>query len=120
MNDRPRILVAINDLIFATKIRSTAADLGMDVILVPQAAGLAAHVQDPNARLLLVDLDTAGADVIEAIRSLKATEGCPRVLAFVSHVHADLAEAARYAGADEVLPRSRFSAELPQLLSGPT
>jgi hypothetical protein len=39
------------------------------------------------------------------------------VVAYVSHVNQDLADAARLAGADEVLPRSRFVQVLPDLLS---
>jgi hypothetical protein len=37
-------------------------------------------------------------------------------LGFVSHVRTDLIQAAQQAGADEVLPRSAFTAQLPEIL----
>jgi hypothetical protein len=40
----------------------------------------------------------------------------PVVIAFGSHVATARLQTARDAGCDEVLPRSRFSAELPELL----
>jgi hypothetical protein len=60
-------------------------------------------------------LNSAGPPAFEAIRAAKAHPGV-RVLAFVSHVDTDLADLAVKAGADEVLPRSRFAAQLPALL----
>jgi hypothetical protein len=37
-------------------------------------------------------------------------------LGFFSHVHRDLKAAAAEAGCDEVLPRSTFTAQLPEIL----
>jgi hypothetical protein len=52
---------------------------------------------------------------IGAIKGDPATSGS-RILAFASHVHVDLIESARRAGADEVLPRSAFASHLPEIL----
>ena len=41
-----------------------------------------------------------------------------RTIGFASHVHVDLINAARKAGADEVLPRSAFAGRLADILSG--
>jgi hypothetical protein len=48
--------------------------------------------------------------------SVLPAETRPKVIAFGAHVQTGLLEAARAAGCDEVLPRSRFSAQLPELL----
>jgi DNA-binding NarL/FixJ family response regulator len=110
------IVICIKDLIFETKVRSTAQALGLSVTSVPAASMLAAELARSPARLVIVDLNTAGPDAVDAIRQAKAASSPPRILAFVSHVNADLAAAASAAGADDVMPRSRFHAELPRLL----
>jgi hypothetical protein len=40
-----------------------------------------------------------------------------RVIAFLSHVQTGLAEQAKTAGFDEVMPRSKFSMNLPEILA---
>jgi len=62
---------------------------------------------------LIVDLNTAGVDAVAAGNALTPR---PYVVTFVSHVDQDLAKQAADAGADQVMPRSRFTAELPQIL----
>jgi DNA-binding NarL/FixJ family response regulator len=57
-----------------------------------------------------------GLDGPEAVRRVKALRPELRVLGFLSHVQLELAEHAKAAGADEVMPRSRFSAHLPEIL----
>ena len=109
------VIVLIDDLIFETKIRSTAASLGVGAAMVKSATDLSAALDAKAAALVIVDLNT-GSDAIEAIRTSAGHACQPHVLAFVSHVDEDLATRAREAGADEVMPRSRFSAELPRLL----
>ena len=110
------VIVLIDDLIFETKIRSTAASLGVAAAVVKSATDLSAALDAEAAALVIVDLNTGGRDVLEAIRTSVGHASQPHVLAFVSHVDEDLATRAREAGAHEVMPRSRFSAELPRLL----
>jgi CheY-like chemotaxis protein len=62
--------------------------------------------------LAIVDLD-ARLDVLAAIRLLRARGP---VVAFGPHLDADKLKAARAAGAQRVLARSKFVAELPQLI----
>ena len=109
------VIVLIDDLIFETKIRSTAASLGVAAAVVKSVTDLSAALNAEAAALVIVDLNTGG-DAIEAIRTSARHATQPRVLAFVSHVDQDLATSAREAGADEVMPRSRFNIELPRLL----
>ena len=78
---------------------------------------------DQTPALVVVDMEWADGSPSEAIRTARSQEPSPVVLAYLPHVRTDLAEAAKHAGADLTLPRSKFSATLPELLerytSGP-
>ena len=111
-----RIALVINDLIFETKIRSTAQAFGVEVITARDRDGLVKALDEPGVTLVIIDLNSASAVAASAIEAGKAHPLMPRVVAYVSHVDTDLAEQARAAGADDVLPRSRFAAELPAML----
>lgn len=110
-----RAVAWITDLIFETKIRSTAQSLGAALTTVRSIASLTAELDRSPPTLVIVDLNAAG-DPIEAVTLAKAHASHPRVVAYVSHVDVDLARRAQSAGADEVMPRSRFTNELPKIL----
>ena len=109
----------VTDLIFATKIASTAKSMGIGVHLVRDLPSMLSAVQSASAPpLVIIDLDASGDDPLEVLRQCGELRPSPRTLAFVSHVRADLIRAAREAGAREVLARSAFSSQLPELLEG--
>jgi hypothetical protein len=108
----PPILVLVRDLIFATKISSTAKAVGSTVKMVRDPAALG----NEAGRLLLVDLNLAGA--IEAAGIWRTGPAGGEVVGFVSHVDADTAARARAAGIGQVMARSRFVEVLPELLRG--
>ena len=102
------ILLLCRDLMFVSKVTATARALGVPIQVVRDPAQL-----PQQGRRLLVDLNQAGA--IEAAAAWKgATAG--QVIGFVSHVDTDTIERARAAGLDQVLPRSRFTATLEQIV----
>jgi len=116
------IVYCCNDLIFATKIRSTAETLGIVTRPVRNSAMLDARLHrvddgKPHAPVsaVMVDLD-CGEDGIALITQTKTHDAAIPVIAFGSHVAAELLQAARRAGADKVLPRSAFTTQLPALL----
>jgi DNA-binding NarL/FixJ family response regulator len=109
----------VTDLIFATKIASTAKSMGVDVQVVrdlPSTIGAVQAAASPP--LVIIDLDASGDDPLEVLRQCGALSPSPRTLAYVSHVRADLIRAARESGAGEVLARSAFTARLPEILEG--
>jgi hypothetical protein len=110
MSDVP-ILGLVRDLIFSTKITTTARAAGIEVKVVRDPVKLAAEA----GRVLLVDLNLAGA--IEAAGEWRKAAG-RSVIGFVSHVDAETAAQARVAGIDRVMARSRFVELLPELLAG--
>ena len=67
---------------------------------------------------MLIDLHNPGLDLPGLLRDLAdASASMPRVVAYGSHVEAATLHAARTAGCDLVLPRSRFVEELPVALA---
>jgi len=110
-------IAIVSDLIFSTKISSTASSLGVNVRTVRRPETLEEVLKEPPA-LAIVDLEAESLDALEAIRSMHAVRPRPRIVAFAAHVEKDLIQAAREAGADEVLARSAFVHRLPALLSG--
>jgi len=114
------ILYCCQDLIFSTKIRSTAESLGVATEPIDGPASLANQIPDNGERpgtaaALMVDLelgDTATALIEQARRQLPEAT----VIAFGSHVAKDVLKAAKAHGAHHVLPRSAFTQQLPDLL----
>lgn len=114
-----RVLAAVPDLFFASKIRGTAQALNVTVEFSRTAVALfdAAKLEVPS--LIILDLE-ADSDPLALAARLKEDEqlrGVPLV-GFLSHVRADLQQQARAAGVDHVLPRSAFTSRLPDILLG--
>ena len=105
----PSVLVLVRDLMFASKIRVTAESVATPVRMLRDPAQL----NDAAGRRVIVDLNQAGA--LDAAVAWKARTG-GEVVGFVSHVDTGTIRAAREAGVDQVLPRSRFVEILPDLL----
>ncbi len=113
------VLAAVDDFLFRSKIRAVAKHVGVDVQFAQTAEEILEQARTLKPRLVIVDLNSAKADPVETIRALKAhadTAGA-RTIGFASHVHVDLIDAARKAGADQVLPRSAFAAHLADILA---
>jgi hypothetical protein len=104
------VLVLVRDLIFASRISATARALGVEVKLLRDGSQLAGEA----GRRVIVDLNQPGA--LEAAVAWKQQRGGGHVIGFVSHVDAEAIRRARDAGVDEIVPRSRFVAELESLL----
>ncbi len=112
----PPVLVVVTDLIFSSRISAEARALGQTIVMCRKPDLLAAALQEGVASLLLLDLNCDGLDCIGVIRSVRAAANPPRIVAFFSHVQEELGARALQAGADRVIPRSRFVKELPELL----
>jgi CheY-like chemotaxis protein len=114
----PAGLLLSDDLMFASRITGTARSLGhhLQVVRTPQQVQDLAASQKPTC--VLLDLAVAGADGPALIGRLKNTLGyVPFLVAYGSHVDVATLQAARQAGCDVVLPRSKFVEELRQSLA---
>jgi two-component system chemotaxis sensor kinase CheA len=114
------ILAAVEDLLFSSKIRTVSKQVGAEVVFARSPQEILDKARSGGAQLTLVlfDLNSAKTDPLNTIAAIKADPDLSRVpvLGFASHVHVDLIRAARQAGADDVLPRSAFAANLPDIL----
>ena len=114
------IAYAAADLIWATRIKSTAEAMGLSCRPVRSLAMLRDRLSDSEVRSLIVDLTAPdlALDLIGEVRERqRAGEAGPiRVVAFGPHVEKELFQRARDAGADEVIPRGAFDRSLPDIL----
>ena len=114
------VLVAVDDLFFAAKIRATAEHLGVEVLFPRSLDALGAAAREGAPALVIVDLHLQRYDPFAVARRLKADEALREtpLVGFFSHVQVELQRLAGEAGFDRVLPRSAFTKRLPEILQG--
>jgi len=114
------VLALVDDLMFRSKIKSTATQLGVRVAFVSSRDAALAAVQSEEPALVVLDLNNPRTDPLGTIAALKRDKALApiRVVGFVSHVDVATIDAAKAAGIDEVLARSAFTMRLPDLLAG--
>lgn len=112
------ILYLAGDLVWATRIKRTAEDLGLAARPVRDVRMLSDRLSEGEVRALLLDL-TQGEQAMAMLEHLSSCRPRPavRVVAFGPHVERDLLERARAGGADEVLPRGAFDRNLAAILA---
>jgi DNA-binding NarL/FixJ family response regulator len=111
----PRIVAYMDDLFFQMKLAETAKHLGLEVKVASTAESLL-QLLEPLPELVIVDLN-ARSQPLAAVQQLRNVQPHLRVIGFLSHVQTDLAQQAQAAGLDEVMPRSKFSINLPDILA---
>lgn len=113
-----KIVMAVSDLFFAARIRETAARLGIQIAPVAKEESVSDVIQREQPALLVIDLNDTRFDPLATIRAIKSTGDLRpvQIVGFLSHVQTDLHQAALGAGCDQVLPRSKFTQSLPQIL----
>jgi DNA-binding NarL/FixJ family response regulator len=110
-------LLLCDDLIFTSRVTGTARALGLEVQPARTVEALVGLARQQPPRAVLIDLGFPGLALAELLGQL--AESCPtmpRVVAYGSHVDTATLRAARAAGCDPVLPRSKFVEDLPHQL----
>jgi DNA-binding NarL/FixJ family response regulator len=107
------VLAIVDDLTFRSKLDAAARSLGVDLDLAAEIPTLA-----KAWTRAIVDLNLSGRDPVGIIQELRRRLPALPITGFGSHVQTELMSGARAAGCDEVLPRSAFVQQLPQLLQG--
>ncbi len=117
-----RILGAVEDLLFKSKISETASQLGIEAAFPRSPKKLLQALQESPPDLLVLDLNSARFEPLTLLRDINADETMREVstVGFLSHVQKDLAVAAREAGCDRIVARSAFTRDLPKILAGRT
>jgi PleD family two-component response regulator len=115
-----RVLAAVEDLLFKSKISETAETLGIEARFPRSPKKLLEALRESPPDLLILDLNSARFEPLTLLRTVKSDERGQRVptVGFLSHVQRDLAVAAREAGCDHVMARSAFTRDLPRILAG--
>ena len=104
-----RGLMLCDDLIFASKVTGTARAAGLTVAVARSFARFAELLAEAAPTGVLLDLHHDGLDLPALLAAVRGRcPVMPPVTAFGSHVDAARLQAAREAGCDLVLPRSRF------------
>jgi PleD family two-component response regulator len=95
------LLAVVDDLMFSSKIRAAAGQLGVRFVFARTADSAMAEAKKSLPKLVILDLDNPRTDPIGIVTGLKS----------------DPSLAGVRAGADEVLPRSAFTTQLADLLA---
>jgi hypothetical protein len=101
-----RVLSISTDLMLGSKVEAQLTAAGHEVTTAPSMEETSWEGID----LIVADLDVENPEALVGL-------GMP-VLGYYSHVDVDTREAARAAGVDLVVPRSRMARELPALAEG--
>jgi hypothetical protein len=97
-----RVVAIVSDLMLASRVSESLKTAGHEVSVVPK-------LPEPlEAEAIVCDLDTTDLDAV-------AAAPVP-VLGFYSHVDVETKQRAKAAGLKLVVPRSRMSRELPELI----
>ena len=114
------ILAVLDDLMFSSKIKTAANQLGVDLRFCRSADGALETMRKNPTTLVIFDLNNERIGPLAIVAAMKqdaALASIPTV-GYASHVQTDVIQAARQAGVGEVLARSAFTLQLGEILSG--
>jgi hypothetical protein len=109
-----QVVYLIQDMLFSSKVREAAKQMGITVQPAREPAAWAAAARE--AKLAIVDLRLPTA--MAALEAL-ATAPAPglRTVGFVEHERTDVMDAARANGCTDVMAKGQFANALPKLLA---
>ncbi len=112
------ILAVLDDLMFTSKIKTAAGQLGVAVSFARSADAARSAMDATPPSLVILDLNNARVDPLGLVASMKANPALASIptVGFVSHVQTDVINAARAAGVTEVMARSAFAAQIGEIL----
>ena len=110
-----QVLALVDDLFFQAKLLETARHIGVDLRTCTTADALDSEIAKDVPKLVVVDLNAAS-NPLDAVARVQASGHAIPLIAFLSHVQVDLAQRARAAGCNEVMPRSNFTQNMATIL----
>ena len=112
------VLAMVDDLMFASKIKTAASQLGVAVTFARSSAAALAAMKDSAPALVILDLNNPRTDPLGTVAAMKRDPATAsiRTVGYASHVQVDVIDAAREAGVDEVMARSAFTSKLADIL----
>lgn len=103
-----RVLAVVSELMLASRVEGALRLAGHEVILRPDLPGGDVDVGEERFDLIVCDLD--------AVEPAAVAARPEPAIAFYSHVDVEVRKRALAAGLELVVPRSRMSRELPELV----
>ena len=112
------IVAVLDDLMFTSKIKTAATQLGVSVAFARSAEGALAEMRKTAPSRVIFDLNNPRTNPLGIVASMKQDAGLASIptVGYASHVQTDVINAARAAGVGEVLARSAFTAQLAEIL----
>lgn len=113
-----KVIIAANNMIFTSKIMSILDNMEAEGIKAIRSEDIFNKAQELQPDLIIIDLNLNGIEapsLINKLRSYGATSTIP-IVCYSPHVLKDQMEAARSAGATEVLPNSKMTSKMGQIL----
>jgi DNA-binding NarL/FixJ family response regulator len=110
-----RVVAYMDDLFFQMKLAETAKHLNIEVKVASNPAALM-QLMDPLPKFVIVDLNARNSP-LQAVEQLRGLQPTLTIIGFLSHIQTDLAAQAKAAGFQQVMPRSQFTTQLPQILA---
>jgi PleD family two-component response regulator len=112
------ILAILDDLMFTSKIRSTAKHVGATIAFARSSQGALEQMRAEAPSLVIFDLNNPRTDPMGTLAAMKGDAALASIptLGFVSHVDTTTIDAARAAGIGSVVARSAFAANLADIL----
>lgn len=114
------ILAILDDLMFTSKIRSTARHVGASIAFARSSQGALEQMRAEAPSLVIFDLNNPRTDPMGTLAAMQADAALASIptLGFVSHVDTATIDAARAAGIGSVVARSAFAMNLADILRG--
>jgi CheY-like chemotaxis protein len=111
------VVYLIHDMLFTSKVREVAKQVGVSVQGTRDVAALAAAAS-AGAKLVLVDLRLPIAvEALARLGSDPTTRAIPSV-GFIDHEKTEVMDQARASGCGQVMAKGQFANALPKLFAG--
>jgi PleD family two-component response regulator len=112
------ILAVLDDLMFSSKIKTAANQLGVDLRFSRSLDGALDTMRKNPPSLVIFDLNNERLNPLGIVAAMHADPALTSIptLGYASHVQTDVINAARQAGVGDVLARSAFTQQLGDIL----
>ena len=113
------IVAVLDDLMFSSKIKTAATQLGVPVVFARSTESALTEMRKTAPTLVILDLNNPRTNPLGIVSAMKQDAALAAIptLGFASHVQTDVINAARQAGVGEVLARSAFTQQLAEILT---
>ncbi len=112
----PLLLLALDDVMVASRIETTARHLGYEVRYARTPTELSAGLDESPALVMMATHQTR-VPWEALLQQIRERGDAPPVLAFGSHVDIETRQRAKLAGATRWVANSRMAADLPGLIA---